>query len=149
MGIFGNFTSDAIGGLVEGVGTGVGNLATSIREAIKGKEADPTRLAELAAEADRLEAQARTAQAEINRAEAQHRSVFVAGWRPFIGWICGTAFAFNFVVSPLIMQISALLGKTVMLNALDLGPLLTLALGMLGIAGLRTYEKQSGIQHRH
>ena len=67
----------------------IGGLALDIREAIKGKEMDPQRLIEL--------------QAEINKVEAQHRSMFVAGWRPFIGWICGIAFAFHYIVMPLLL----------------------------------------------
>ena len=67
----------------------IGSLALDIREAIKGKEMDPQRLIEL--------------QAEINKVEAQSRSVFVAGWRPFIGWVCGVAFAFHYIVMPLLI----------------------------------------------
>ena len=58
-----------------------------IRELIKGKEIDPQKLIEL--------------QAEINKIEAQHRTIFVAGWRPFIGWVCGFALAYNFVIREL------------------------------------------------
>ena len=64
--------------------TPVGNLAWEIREAIKGKELDPNELISL--------------QTKINEIEAGHRSIFVAGWRPFIGWICGIALAYNFII---------------------------------------------------
>ena len=64
-----------------------GNLAWEIREAIKGKELDPNQLLEI--------------QTRINEIEAQHRTVFVAGWRPFIGWVCGVALAYNFVIRDL------------------------------------------------
>ena len=69
----------------------IGGLALDIREAIKGKELDPQRLIEL--------------QAEINKLEAQHRSIFVAGWRPFIGWICGFALAYNFIIRDLFIWV--------------------------------------------
>ena len=68
----------------EGRKSVAGGLAWEIREAIKGKELDPEKLIEL--------------QTKINLAEASHRTLFVAGWRPFIGWICGFALAYNFVV---------------------------------------------------
>ncbi len=62
----------------------VSGLGLEIRELLKGKEIDPQKLIEL--------------QAEINKIEAQHRTIFVAGWRPFIGWVCGVALAYNFIL---------------------------------------------------
>jgi hypothetical protein len=85
-------------------------------------------------------------QLEINKAEAQHKSIFVAGWRPFIGWTCGIALAWHFVLQPLIMFLSVLFGFTLPeLPAFDMGSLMTVLMGMLGLGGLRTYEKQKGL----
>ena len=85
-------------------------------------------------------------QLEINKAEAQHKSIFVAGWRPFIGWTCGIALAWHFVLQPLIMFLSVLFGLTLPeLPAFDMGSLMTVLMGMLGLGGLRTYEKQKGL----
>lgn len=100
----------------------IGGLALDIREAIKGKEMDPQRLIEL--------------QAEINKVEAQNRSMFVAGWRPFIGWVCGFAFAFHYIVMPLLLAYTDI--KPV---EFDTNSLFTVLMGMLGLGGLRTYEK--------
>jgi len=100
----------------------IGGLALDIREAIKGKEMDPQRLIEL--------------QAEINKVEAQNRSMFVAGWRPFIGWICGLAFGFHYIVMPLLLAYTDI--KPV---EFDTNSLFTVLMGMLGLGGLRTYEK--------
>ena len=85
-------------------------------------------------------------QLEINKAEASHKSIFVAGWRPFIGWTCGIALAWHFVLQPLIMFLSVLFGFILPeLPAFDMGSLMTVLMGMLGLGGLRTYEKQKGL----
>lgn len=89
-------------------------------------------------------------QLEINKAEAEHHSVFVAGWRPFIGWVCGVGFAYAFVLHPFIMWAAFLLPEApVNLSTapqIEVGELMTLALGMLGLGGLRTYEKRVGVE---
>ena len=107
--------------------TVAGNLAWDIREAIKGKELDPEKLIEL--------------QTKINAVEAQHRTLFVAGWRPFIGWICGVALAYNFVIRDLFIWVTQ---TTEAPPALQMDHLMTVLLGMLGLGGLRTYEKIKG-----
>ncbi len=104
--------------------TVAGNLAWDIREAIKGKELDPEKLIEL--------------QTKINAVEAQHRTLFVAGWRPFVGWICGVALAYNFVIRDLFIWITQ---TTEAPPALQMDHLMTVLLGMLGLGGLRTFEK--------
>lgn len=101
-----------------------GNLAWEIREAIKGKELDPNELISI--------------QTKINEIEAGHRTVFVAGWRPFIGWVCGVALAYNFVIRDLFIWA---LDPQEVPPALQMEHLMTVLLGMLGLGGLRTYEK--------
>jgi hypothetical protein len=85
-------------------------------------------------------------QLEINKMEAQHGSIFVAGWRPAIGWICGSALGWNFIVQPIITW-AAFISGVDMADAprLDTGELTTILLGMLGLGGLRTYEKRLGV----
>jgi len=81
-------------------------------------------------------------QIEVNKAEASHRSPLVAGWRPFIGWVCGIALAWHFVLSPVIIFVAAWFN--VVLPALpefDMGSLMTVLMGMLGLGGLRSFEK--------
>ena len=86
------------------------------------------------------------AQIEVNKAEAASGSVFKGGWRPFIGWVCGAAFAYHFVGQPVILFALAVYGVEVPdLPEFDMGTLLTVLGGMLGIGGLRTYEKQKGL----
>ena len=85
-------------------------------------------------------------QLEINKAEAQHKSIFVSGWRPFIGWTCGVALAWHFVLAPFIMFICAYLNVIIPeLPQFDMGSLMTILMGLLGLGGLRSFEKHKGI----
>jgi len=79
-------------------------------------------------------------QAEISKVQAQHRSTFVAGARPFLMWVCGLGFLFAFVVNPLLQWIAPELGSP----ELPLEAMMELTLAMLGLAGLRTVEKLQG-----
>ncbi len=80
-------------------------------------------------------------QLDINKTEAQHQSVFVAGWRPFIGWVCGVALCYQFVLRPVVTWAVPSLGYTVAeMPGLD-DNLWELMFGMLGLGGLRSYEK--------
>jgi hypothetical protein len=102
----------------------VSGLGLEIRELLKGKEIDPQKLIEL--------------QGEINKIEAQHRTIFVAGWRPFIGWVCGIALAYNFVLRDLLIWF---IGPEQVPPALQMEHLMTVLIGMLGLGGMRTFEK--------
>jgi hypothetical protein len=84
------------------------------------------------------------AQIEVNKTEAAHRNVFVAGWRPFIGWVCGAAFAYHFVLQPVFIFALAAYGVSLELPSFDMGALMTVLTGMLGLGGLRTFEKMKG-----
>tara|TARA_R100001510_G_scaffold29755_1_gene26389 strand:+ start:603 stop:1004 length:402 start_codon:yes stop_codon:yes gene_type:complete len=85
-------------------------------------------------------------QLEINKAEAAHKSMFVAGWRPFVGWTCGVALAWHFVGQPLVVFGIAVSGVDAPeLPAFEMESLLTVLLGMLGLGGLRTFEKTKNI----
>ena len=84
------------------------------------------------------------AQAEINLAEAKHRSVLVAGWRPSIGWACSAGLWMYFVVYPCWLWVIAVMnnpGADLPPPAIDTGDLMTLTLAILGMGGLRTFEK--------
>lgn len=84
-------------------------------------------------------------QLDANKAEAGSSSVFVSGWRPFIGWVCGSACAWNWIGLPCAKFGLALAGVTVSLSPADLGEMWPLLLGMLGLGGLRTVEKINGV----
>jgi len=83
----------------------------------------------------------RLAQIALNREEAKHSSMFVAGWRPFLGWVCGLGFASNFLVAPFATWISALAGHPIAFPQADLSTMMPVLLGMLGLGGMRTFEK--------
>ncbi len=101
---------------------------------------------EIATLAEKQAHEAAMAQVATNQAEAKHRSVFVAGWRPFIGWTCGVALAYHFVLAPFILFGVSVAGIEIPpLPAFDMDSLMTVLLGMLGLGGLRTYEKSKGI----
>ena len=85
-------------------------------------------------------------QLDINKAEAQSRNIFVAGWRPFIGWTCGLAMFWHFVGVPIILFFVGWFAVDIPeLPQFDMNSLMTVLLGMLGLGGLRTFEKTKGI----
>ncbi len=92
----------------------------------------------------RIALSADQAQTEINKAEATHSDRFVAGWRPFIGWVCGVAFAYHFILQPLLAFTIMNSGGEVRLPTFDMDALSTVLMGMLGLGGLRTIEKIRG-----
>ena len=101
---------------------------------------------DIATMADRHAQERVMAQMEVNKQEAAHRSLFVAGWRPFIGWTCGVSLAWHFVLSPVVVFVTAWAGVEMpTLPTFDMDSLMTVLLGMLGLGGLRTYEKSKGL----
>lgn len=85
------------------------------------------------------------AQVEVNKIGAAHKSLFVAGARPFILWTCGFSMAFNFVGLPIIETVSVLYGTPIVLDPLDLEVMMPVLFGILGLGGMRTYEKRHGV----
>ena len=86
------------------------------------------------------------AQIEGNKAEAQSGALFKGGWRPAVGWVCAIAFLYHFLLKDIIMFVCAFAGVDIPdLPEFDMSTLLTVLGGMLGIGGLRTYEKQKGL----
>ena len=86
------------------------------------------------------------AQAETNTAEATNSNLFVAGWRPAIGWVCATAFAWNYVGFPIAEWLLVVLNvHTVPLKPVMDGNLMELTLGMLGLGAMRTFDKIKGV----
>ena len=81
------------------------------------------------------------AQIELNKVEASHENVFVAGWRPFIGWACGVALVYHFLIEPIIQYILIINGSEFGTPEFDFSQLSTIVMAMLGMSSLRTYEK--------
>jgi hypothetical protein len=100
---------------------------------------------DLATMAERHAQELAKGQIEINKAEAASGSIFKGGWRPFIGWVCGAAFAYHFILQPIIVFGVAVAGVTLPeLPEFDMGTLMPVLMGMLGLGGLRTVEKLQG-----
>ena len=100
---------------------------------------------DIATMAERHMHEANMGQIEINKAEAQHRSMFVAGWRPFLGWGLSFAMLWHFVLAPITIFGFAYAGMPAPdLPVFDMDSLMTVLLGMLGLGGLRTVEKLKG-----
>jgi len=85
------------------------------------------------------------AQAETNKIEASHRSIWVAGWRPFLGWVAGFGFAWVFVIAPVAQWVCALLGIHIVLPVLHTDVMMELTIALLGLSGLRSWEKSKGL----
>ena len=120
-------------------GTLVGPIASLISEVVTDKD----KRDELAFKVSTLVAtqahENAIAQLKVNEREAAHNSMFVAGWRPFIGWTCGTAMAFNYLIVPIAD------GFGFQMTVLDIITMFPVLMGMLGFAGLRSYEKVKGV----
>ncbi len=86
---------------------------------------------------------------ETNIAEAKTGNWFIAGWRPFIGWVCGLGFAYTFVIAPFLHSLLTSFGLSFPLPEIDGWLLFNLAGAMLGLGTLRSYEKKWGVQNRH
>ena len=101
---------------------------------------------EIATMSEKHAQEALLGQLEINKAEAASGSLFKGGWRPFVGWVCAVAFAYHFVLQPLLIFVFAYIGlETPDLPKFDVGTLLPVLGGMLGIGSLRSYEKTKGL----
>ena len=85
------------------------------------------------------------AQIEVNKVEAASRSLFVSGWRPCCGWVCAAALAYTYVLQPMFIFILAQTGHLVEMPALDIAGLMPILMGLLGLGGLRSYEKVKGV----
>ena len=124
----------------------VGPVTGLLDKFIEDKDQKSALAHEIATMGEKHAQEAMLAQLEINKSEAASGSLFKGGWRPFVGWICGFALLYHFILSPLIIFIVTLTGATIPpLPEFDMGSLMTVLLGMLGIGGLRTYEKQKGL----
>lgn len=134
--LIGTATSTGAGAVLAGLGT----AAKDLREAITG-ELPADKRAEIELKIKEFESSVVLAQSEINKIEAQSSNLFIAGWRPFIGWVCGLAFAWQFVGGPFLTFALTSLAADVKPPYLDMADLLPVLLGMLGLGGLRTFEK--------
>jgi len=92
-----------------------------------------------------IDAKLKEKQLDINKVEAGHKSIFVAGWRPFLGWISGLSIGYVYLLQPLLDMILQMFDVKIDWVVLDLGQLMPLVLGILGLGGLRSFEKAKGL----
>ena len=88
------------------------------------------------------------AQVEINKQEAKHESIFVSGWRPFLGWSLSCLFIYGIALRDILDMIFKANGIDVQLEEFDLGTLTPILTGMLGLAGFRSYERIQGVHRK-
>ena len=100
---------------------------------------------EIATLATKQAHEASMGQLEVNKTEAAHQSVFVSGWRPFIGWTCGLGMFGNFITIPFSNFILALLSYDIVIPLVPLETMMPVLMGMLGLGGLRSLEKVKGV----
>lgn len=106
---------------------------------------DPTQRDLAKLELLKMQQQGELAQIAVNQAEAANPNVFVSGWRPAIGWVCGLAFAWNWVGLPMTNALVTIFNDVpITLAPADLSEMLPVLLGMLGLSGLRTVERLNG-----
>ena len=141
MGLFNAINVD--GNLIGSALNGIGSLAKDIRQAITG-EISADKKAEIETKLLEIENQGLQAQIEVNKIEAASASVFVSGWRPACGWTCVSGLFYTFLLQPIVAWV-ALIFKYPVPPAIDTTLLIQLLFGMLGLAGLRAYEKKEGI----
>jgi hypothetical protein len=125
----------------------VGGIFTSLREAITGKKiVDPAQMLELGTVLDKLENALMMGQLDVNKVEAAHPSVFVSGWRPAIGWIGAISLGYQFVLHPFLLWGMVIFDVPIAKAPPMLEPdmLYVIITGMLGIGGMRSYDKLKG-----
>ena len=112
----------------------VGKIIDKVTDNVDRFTLDKQEKAELIAEINK-------AQLEVNKVEAGHTSMFVAGWRPFTGWVCSFALLYHFILQPLLTFLLYTFGNEITLPTFDMTTLTTVLLGMLGLGGMRSFEK--------
>jgi phenylpyruvate tautomerase PptA (4-oxalocrotonate tautomerase family) len=101
---------------------------------------------EIATMAERHAQELARGQIEINKEEAKSRNIFIAGWRPFVGWTCGLALFWHFLGLPVTLFVTGWFDlQHPPLPEFDMQSLMTVLLGMLGLGGMRTFEKFKGV----
>lgn len=127
----------------------IGPVSALLDKAVPDKDLREKLAHDIATMAERHAHEQVQAQLEINKTEAAHKNLFVAGWRPACGWVCVLGMAGNFLVIPLANMTLELLETGVKVPMIDLSTMLPVLMGMLGLGGLRTFEKVKGAQKNH
>ena len=119
----------------------IGPVTGLLDKFIEDKDTKNALAHEIATLSQKQAQEAMIAQLEVNKTEAAHKSLFVAGWRPFIGWVCGLGFFSNFIVIPVANFVLQLLSNPVVIPMIDTSQMMPVLMGMLGLGAMRTVEK--------
>jgi len=128
------------------LGSLVGPVTGLLDKFIEDKDVKNKLAHEVATMSERHAQELAKGQMEINKTEAAHKSLFVAGWRPAVGWTCCLGMASNFLLIPMANFALALTGSAIVVPLLDTGEMMPVLMGMLGLGAMRTYEKKQGVQ---
>ena len=128
------------------LGSLIGPVTGLLDKFIEDKDVKNKLAHDLSTMADKHAQELAKGQMEINKTEAAHKSLFVAGWRPAVGWTCCLGMASNFLVIPMANFVLALSGSTIVVPLLNTGEMMPVLMGMLGLGAMRTYEKKQGVQ---
>jgi hypothetical protein len=124
----------------------IGPVAGILDKVIEDKDQKNALAHQIATMAERHAQELAKGQIDINKAEAASGSIFKGGWRPFIGWVCGVAFAYHFILQPfLIFGFAAVGAEIPPLPEFDMGTMMPVLMGMLGLGSLRSFEKYKGV----
>lgn len=129
---------DPITAIIDVGGKILDKIIPDANERAKAKE-------ELAKAATDQDFQLMMAQVMVNTEEAKSENIFKSGWRPFVGWTCGSAFALHFVIFPIVDKVMTALGHAPLAIPFDMSTLMTVLGGLLGLGTMRSYEKMKGI----
>ena len=130
---------DLLGKLVEPV-------SNVLDKVVEDKDQKARLAHEIATMAERHAQELARGQIEINKEEAKSRNIFIAGWRPFVGWTCGLALFWHFLGLPVTLFVTGWFNlQHPPLPEFDMQSLMTVLLGMLGLGGMRTFEKFKGV----
>lgn len=136
MSFLGEITSTGVGAIMSGIGT----LAKDLRQAITG-DLPAEKQAEIQQKLMELELRAMEGQMQINVEEAKSEHLFVAGWRPFVGWVGGASLCYAAILEPLMSWIARLNGSTVTFPVLDTTITMQVLFGILGLGAFRSFDK--------
>lgn len=123
----------------------IGPVTSLLDKFVEDKDQKAKLAHEVATMAQRHAQELAKAQLEVNKAEAQHKSLFVSGWRPAVGWCCVFGMMGNFMVIPFTNFVLALLKIDVVVPLIDTATMMPVLMGMLGLGAMRTYEKRTGV----
>tara|TARA_R100000544_G_C2226595_1_gene61169 strand:- start:2912 stop:3307 length:396 start_codon:yes stop_codon:yes gene_type:complete len=126
----------------------IGPISSLLQKAIPDSDLRRKLTHEIATMAEKNAHEQIKAQLEINNTEAKHHSLFVSGWRPAVGWTCCLGMAANFLLIPMTNFVLALASSEISIPLIELETMLPVLLGMLGLGGMRSFEKSKGVERK-